>query len=377
MIRKQLKICVVCNIKSIHCKRWVEALKSRGHEVTVLSEQRSDVDSIKIEPLKPPPYLIKMFPCMRKVVNGIYRKLYAAHVRKILVQKNPDIIYAHFLTDHGWLAIAADYHPTVVIAYGSDILVHPNCYTTDRIIVKKSMQRADGVIGVADHMRENLLSLGCSPERLRIIHNAVDLNLFCAEGKDLRDHKKRCSKPTIISTRAMNPIYNLQLLLRALPAIARKCPMVSVILVGEGTEKGRLESLARKLNVSERITFIPNVSYAEMPSLYKMADIFVSTSLSDGLCVSLLESMACGVFPIVSDIPGNRELIKNGINGYLFHTDVPKELAERVITAIRNPKMVMSAVNKNLKLVREKYYETLQIKKTEDFFYNIISKQKL
>lgn len=377
MHRRFLKICVICDIGSIHCRRWVEGLKSRGHDVFVLSEQKGSIDGVHVITLNPPPYLIKMFPSMKAVVDAIYRKIKATPMRKLLFHENPDIVYAHFLTDHGWRAITTAYRPTVVIAYGSDILIRPNRYKIDHMIVRKSLQYADGVIGVADHMKKKLLALGCSPERLRIIHNAVDTKLFNAKGRRARNYQKPLSNPIIINTRAMKPVYNLELLIKALPPIVKVCPGTKVIMVGEGKGKYRIELLAKNLGVYESIQFIPKVPYTKMPNLFKKADIFVSTSRSDGLCIALLESMACGVFPVVSNIPGNRELIDDGINGYLFDTNSPGTLAEAVIKTIRNPEIMWSAMNKNQQLIKKRYTEAQQMKKTENFFYHIVNKLRV
>lgn len=377
MHRRFLKICVICDIGSIHCRRWVEGLKSKGHDVFVLSEQKGSIDGVHVITLNSPPYLIKMFPGMRAVVDAIYRKIKATPMRKLLLHENPDIVYAHFLTDHGWCAITIGYRPIVVIAYGSDILVRPNRYMIDRMIVRKSLQYADGVIGVADHMRKRLLALGCSPERLRIIHNAIDIKLFNAEGRKPQNYQKPLSNPIIISTRAMKPVYNLEVLIKALPTIVKVHPNTKFIMVGEGQGKHRIELLAKKLGVYESIQFIPNVPYTKMPNLFKKADIFVSTSRSDGLCIALLESMACGVFPVVSDIPGSRELIDDGVNGYLFDVNSPGTLAEAVIKTIRNPKIMWTSMSRNQQVIKKRYTEAQQMKKTEDFFYHIVNKLRV
>ncbi|MCK4540994.1 MAG: glycosyltransferase family 4 protein [Spirochaetales bacterium] len=372
-----LKICVICDMRNIHCKRWVTGLKSRGHNVFVLSEQEGDIDGVPVKTLNPPPYLLKMFPDIRKMINLIYRRMKASRVRKILLQENPDIVYGHFLTNHGWLAITTDYHPVVIIAYGSDILLHPNRYLIDRFIVKRSLQRADGTISVADHMRKRLIEFNCPPDRLKIIQNAVDTRLFNTEGRVLRNYQKPISNAVLISTRAMRPIYNLELLIRALPHIVNTFPHITVIIVGKGKGKSKLELLAKKLGVYESIQFMAPVIYTKMPSLFKKADIFVSPSRSDGLCVALLESIACGAFPIVSNIPGNRELIHDGINGYLFPINNPMKLAKAVINTIKNPQIIKNAMEKNTKMIQERYTESRQIKETEDFFYHIINKRKL
>ena len=85
------------------------------------------------------------------------------------------------------------------------------------------------------------------------------------------------------------------------------------------------------------------VPHDRMPELLTQTDIYVSTSLSDGTSVSLLEAMASGVFPIVTDIPSNREWINDGENGFLVPAGKEINLADRIIGTIRNEGLMEKA----------------------------------
>jgi glycosyltransferase involved in cell wall biosynthesis len=85
-----------------------------------------------------------------------------------------------------------------------------------------------------------------------------------------------------------------------------------------------------------------------MPNLLSEADIYVSTSLYDGTSVSLLEAMGSGAFPIVTNIPANREWINDGENGFLISVDDEKILAQRIIESIKNRSLLEKSVKKNL-----------------------------
>jgi glycosyltransferase involved in cell wall biosynthesis len=75
--------------------------------------------------------------------------------------------------------------------------------------------------------------------------------------------------------------------------------------------------------------------------------VFVSTSLSDGNNISLKEAMACGTFPVVTNIPVNREWIQQGLNGFLVDTLDPRDLANHVIEGIESPALRSSAADLN------------------------------
>jgi glycosyltransferase involved in cell wall biosynthesis len=95
--------------------------------------------------------------------------------------------------------------------------------------------------------------------------------------------------------------------------------------------------------------------------------------LYDGTSVSLLEAMGSGAFPIVTDIPANREWIVNGENGFLVPTDEEGILANRIIDAIRNQAMLEKSREDNLFVVEEKAVWRVNIKKVEEVYTGFLS----
>jgi len=93
-----------------------------------------------------------------------------------------------------------------------------------------------------------------------------------------------------------------------------------------------------------------------MAGLLAEADIFVSTSLYDGTSVSLLEAMACGTFPIVTDIASNREWILDGETGSLFSGGDEILLAKKILEAIRTPELLKKSIAKNRKIAQQGGY---------------------
>jgi glycosyltransferase involved in cell wall biosynthesis len=108
------------------------------------------------------------------------------------------------------------------------------------------------------------------------------------------------------------------------------------------------------------------VPHDEMPDLLSRTDIYVSTSLSDGTSVSLLEAMACGAFPVVTDIPANREWIEDGNNGLLVPTEDEVSLAKRILEAMNQRELVASACQKNREIVEKRAHLKNQV---EDLFH--------
>jgi len=112
-----------------------------------------------------------------------------------------------------------------------------------------------------------------------------------------------------------------------------------VEVVGTGTHREELDAVAVKLGVSDLIRYVGTVPYEELEKSYQYSDIFILTSLSEGMPSVILEAMGCGLPIIASDVGGNNELVKEGKNGYLVSGDNIDKLAKNLVELINNDKL--------------------------------------
>jgi glycosyltransferase involved in cell wall biosynthesis len=166
----------------------------------------------------------------------------------------------------------------------------------------------------------------------------------------------------------LQPIYNLSLLIRAIPIVLKEEPNAKFIIAGIGPQRNNLESQVKRLNIGPSVQFLGWVVHEEMPDLLSRADVYVSTSLDDGTSISLLEAMASGAFPIVTDIPSNREWISDGENGFLVPIDQEKYLADKIVETIRNQDLRERSRQKNFSLIKEKASWEVTLEKTKEIY---------
>jgi glycosyltransferase involved in cell wall biosynthesis len=129
------------------------------------------------------------------------------------------------------------------------------------------------------------------------------------------------------------------LLLRSLPELKRRQPNITVLLVGGGPQENSLRQLADNLGVTDSVVFTGRVPHKDIQRYYDLADLIVFPRLSMRLTelvtpLKPLEAMAQERIVVASDVGGHRELIRNGVTGYLFPSDIPDRLAEGVIAAL-------------------------------------------
>jgi len=335
-----MKLCLLANAESIHTQRWATYFSQNGHSVTVLSLSKGNIPGVTVRCVGPEP--------------GVYGRLaYLAAVlpvRIALKALKPDVLHAHYAGGYGLLGALADYHPLIISAWGSDVLVVPRAEPLMKRIILKCLERADLITSVAAHMTASIRALGVTKEILTL-PLGVDTEIFCPRPAA---SPRTETSPLIVSTRHLEEVYNLSLLVDALPEILLAVPSARVVIIGDGSMRNRLEMHAHRLGVEHSILFLGRVTPQEVASYLVRADVFVSTSLSDGNNISLNEAMACGAFPVVTDISANREWIQNGVNGYLVDAHDPCDLATQVVGALRTPELRSRAAARNWEIIRER-----------------------
>jgi glycosyltransferase involved in cell wall biosynthesis len=107
-------------------------------------------------------------------------------------------------------------------------------------------------------------------------------------------------------------------------------------MLGNGSQAAMLRQIFQRGGVQEQVLFPGQVNQAELPRIYHACDLYLSASHSDGTSISLLEALACGRPALVSDIPGNREWVTPGENGWRFADGDASELAGAILNAIEH-----------------------------------------
>ena len=121
---------------------------------------------------------------------------------------------------------------------------------------------------------------------------------------------------TLVFVGELSKRKNQELLIRAIPKLIPHIPSIRLLLVGCGVERVRLLHLAERLKVSERVHLLGE--RRDVGSLVLVSDLYVSASLSEGLPFNVVEALSLGATVLVSDVKGHRDIIRSGIDGYLF-----------------------------------------------------------
>jgi glycosyltransferase involved in cell wall biosynthesis len=354
-----MRICYLANAASIHTRRWASHFAERGHEVSVISLTNARIPGVEVR-------CIGLDP---NVWGRLSYPLAVPPLRNLLRRLKPDVLHAHYAGGYGLTAALCGFRPLALTAWGSDVLILPRVSRLMRALVQLSLRRADLVTSMAQHMTAAIYGLGVAEGRVVTLPFGVDRNIFRGRPAGARE---KGDGQTIVSTRHMEPVYNLGLLVEALPEITAAVPAVKVILIGEGSERGRLQNRVRELGLDRQALFLGAMQPGEIAARLSQADVFVSTSLSDGNNISLNEAMACGAFPIATDIPANREWIRHGENGFLTHLHDHRTLAALVIQALRRGPLRADAAAMNYDIIERRGSWVSAMEVMEEQYLNLI-----
>jgi glycosyltransferase involved in cell wall biosynthesis len=356
---RNLRICYLANIKSIHVKRWVDYFAQRGHDVHLISflPHTEYFENAKIHYVKTLQGRIRLVPYIADPLLAFIQ------LQNLLRKINPDILHAHYVWDKTLSRVLMNFHPFIISAWGTDVFVIPKKSRIYRLITAAALNKADIITTTAVYMGEYLQKEFNIPEKkIMRIPWGIDLTTFhrgyTSEVKALKNKLSiPDGSPVIISSRHMTPLYNIHSLVEAASHVIKDHPeAVFIFLRGYGSPEfeGALKSKAETWGVSQNIRFISQVLTPEQMAIYLNAsDIFISIPLADQFASSIMEGMACGIIPIVSDIDVYTQYLTHGENAFFVDPSAPEQIAETISYCIEHLHLKEAMYTINKKIIHE------------------------
>lgn len=306
-----MKILFLSEAISPHIARWQKAFTELGWETIVASCDYTD--SFSGQQLSP------------KAGSGPQRYLSIVdQVEKLATDFQPHLINAHFLPTYGLTAAMANIHPLVLTLWGSDILLSAQNGFLRRWRSRFVLRRSDLVVADAQNALDVAKSIASIRRQLVV---SFGVSRVWYESGQVRELKETDTLQ-ILSCRKFEPVYDIQTLIRAARLLVNDGFNFHLTLVGSGSLENNLRALAHSQGVADRITFTGALGDEQLFNAYRRSDVYVSTALSDTTSVSLLEAMSQKLYPIVTDIPGNREWLTS--DRYLFKPGDAADLAAKI-----------------------------------------------
>ncbi len=341
-----------------HIRRWAGYFHGQGHDVLLVSFE--DVTGCP-------------FPA-RRIRRLLPTKLagYAAAlgaVKKELASFAPDIVNAIYVGGYGFIGAQSGYRPLVISAIGSDMLVDYPSSFVHRLQIEYALKRASLVTTDAESLSAAVEHAGMEPSKIVEIYFGIDPSTF-----NMEERTPRGDGPLrIVSTRNIYPVYRPGTIVDAFAKVLENDVDAHLVICGDGPALTALEIKVKDLlGIGDHVTYAGRLPPKGIAAELKKADIYISASISDSTSVSMLEAMACGAVPIVTDLPANREWIRDGVNGLLFRTDDRKALTEAVLSLHRDPALAASMREEAAATVAERGLWLPNMKKAEKEFERLL-----
>jgi glycosyltransferase involved in cell wall biosynthesis len=281
-------------------------------------------------------------------------------------------VHTHYATSGGLTGLVCNFHPTVVTVHGTDLTVGIKSRIW-RPLLKAVFKHADCINTVSEDLKGMVLSLGASADRIEVFTLGIDTEKFyfverpaISKGRTLK----------LVCTRHLWPQYDHYTIVEAVALLKKKEIDFQVTIVGDGPLLGELEQKVKHLGIVDNVKFMGRVDNNNLPEVLHKHDVYLSASLWDGTSLSLLEAMATGLFPIVSDIKANSSWIENGVNGFLHRVSEPVDLANCISELSDNPQLAVSAAKHNRRRIVESGDRRTNMRRLEGIYRSLISQHR-
>lgn len=304
-----MKLVLLGDGESPHLLKWARALAPRLELYAASSRGFSDE-------------LTALLPAARRLALDTRPSIAGGNVAVLrslprlvdwLRQVRPDWVQAHYLTSHGtlaWLAALLGRVPGRIVgsAWGSDILVAPQRSHALRWLTRRVLRACTLCTSDSMHMAERMKALGAG----EVMSFPFGLEVL----PELPGGKR---EQLFFANRGLEPIYAPRRVLAVFESIARAWPEAELVMAHDGSLRPVLEAQVRgSALLASRVRLVGRLDAATQAQWYRQARWYLSLPLSDSVSVSVLEAMAHGCLPLLSDLPANRELVQSGHNGLIL-----------------------------------------------------------
>ena len=280
-------LCLLGDANSVHVQRWAREMRARGWRVSLVTARPEPIEGVEQVVLRP----------VHRSRDWLAR---AGEARRALERLAPDLVHAHYVTSYGYLAARAGRQPLVMTAWGSDLLVTPRRSAPLRWLTAWSLRRAALVTGDSPDLLAVSRQLAPGVPTL-LVHWGVERSRFAPvpwQGKPAAE---------AVSLRSWEANYRIDAIVRAFAQVRARRPDARLHLLGGGSQEGLLRKLVAELALQDSVQFHGRLDDAGMAAVLAAAKLSISVPESDATSVSVLESMACGLAVLASDLPANRD----------------------------------------------------------------------
>lgn len=323
---------------------------------------------IRVPGLYPPPYIVSPF--------------FSLYLRKLDKQYHFDIIHLQnrFFPDFDTAAIYAKLtkkpfmmtiHNARPVGIAPQITVFGLAY--DWLIGRWPFALADRIIAVSEWVKGDISKYRINPDKIVPVHNGINVRDFHpSEARGVREKYSIGDSPMLLFVGRMITQKGLPYLLDAMPAVLEKHPDAKLFLVGRGNALPGLRKKVTAMGLEKSVIFSGYLSEEQLKETYGTCDLFVLPSVWEVLPIAILEAMSSGKPVVCTTAGGNRELVRDGVNGYVVPMRSPEALADRINALLADPEQMATMGRQSRKIAEEEFDWKLIAAKTIQVYEGVL-----
>jgi N-acetyl-alpha-D-glucosaminyl L-malate synthase BshA len=316
------------------------ALAGRGHEVHFITYQQpfrlpAFVPHVAFHEVSIGQYPLFQYPP--------YDLALAVRMHEVALQHDLDLLHVHYAIPHAtsaWMAKqmlveSGRRLPVVTTLHGTDITIVGQDHSY-HAITKFSIEKSDRITAVSQFLKdETIKAFGCGNCRVDVIPNFVDPGVYTRDRADAAFRAELAGdRPVLMHISNFRPVKRVLDVVRTFAAVRREIP-ATLVMVGDGPDRGAAEDEARNLGVAEDVRFLGRID--GVAPLLAIADVYLLPTDRESFGLSALEAMACGVPVIGADVGGIREVVEDGVTGALRPVGDVAGMAQAALALLRDP----------------------------------------
>ncbi len=367
-----MRIAVVGSGRSVHALSRSAAVAERGHEVRFVTAGEvlpTEGIEVRTRPLPAHP-----------LAAAWAGRSFLADLRSF----RPHLLHLHYAGSKlGTMAALSGIRPMVVTVMGGDVLPEQHAGglpALERRATRRILEQADLLLVKSEALRPALEAWGGFSAKAEVVRWGVDPAYFRRDPAGAEAMRARLGLSphdrVILSPRALAPLYNVHLLVEAMPEVRAAVPEALLLLTEYNARDDYRESLRRRvaaLGLGDRVRFAGAVPAKDMPALYSLAEVAASVPSSDGLPQSLFEAMACGTPVVLGRLSAYTEVIRDGETAALVDL-APAAVASTLVRLLRDEPGRARLAARALERVREVAFLPREVDRVDRLYRDLAAR---
>jgi len=291
-------------------------------------------------------------------------------IRLMVATEKPDMIIAERTTSYGFLAALSGVKPIAIAQQGiTDIYPLDSPFLPLKEFIQHyAFKKATLIHAWGPAMASTMAEKKTDMSKVMVLPKGINLDFFKLDDNDAR----YSTKIRGIVTRSLLPDYKHATIIKACSILKKKGYQVEILIAGKGRLKPELMALAKALDVEQEVRFLGSINNLALPKYLNACNFYISMPVTEGVSASLFEAMACGLYPLVTDLPGNQSWITQGQNGHLIAVEDAEMLANRIEEVWQKPDYLRSVVRQNRSFVEANANYSVNMRKIASKYHNLI-----